>query len=308
MWWLISLLVGCAPAEPDPLPARVAPEPYTSARSWVRTLVADDDRIFWANYDVSTGRSARAVVDSFGGSGSGERVEVAVEPHPPQGLSVHGGYLYFSFDSGPLKRAPVDGGDAELLVPYVGRACVAVDDSGLYFVRNADVIHLDLTSREERVLARHVLGECLVIVGDELFWAERKGLFSIPKAGATPVRRVDVSNPKQLIARDGALFACVDDVLRRLEPETGDTKPIRGFCQGDGLAITNNAHWVRTPYFKGWPPEERARIVELTSKGMSVLYDGRGASPPVVAGDHLVWFGRDDEGSGDWQGYRVPLP
>lgn len=293
--------------EPEPVPRRVEPERFTAARSWVRAITADGDAVVWASYDVSTGRSARAVIDRVGPTG-GSANELFEEPHPPQHVAVWDGHLYWAFESGPLRRAPLGGGEPALLVDRTKAACFDVDASGLYLIVDADVVHVDPSSGARRVVAQRSLGECPVALGDRVYWTERKGVYSAPKSGGPPERLAELSVPAGLLAWDGALYACVSEVLTRIDPATGEVRPVRDVCRADGLVVRDGAHWFRAPGFSGWPPTERARIAEVSARGVSWLFDGMGASPPVVAGDHLVWFGRPDGGGVDWQGYRVPLP
>ncbi|MEZ4316932.1 MAG: hypothetical protein R3F61_05500 [Myxococcota bacterium] len=293
--------------EPEGGPPRVAPTQIAEARSWVRTVVTDGSSLYWANYDVSTGRSARAVVDRTGAAG-GERQELVVEPHPPEQLDVDGGFLYWSYELGPLKRVALAGGEPEVLLEHTGAKCFDADGPDVFLMRDGDVVHVDPATRENRVIARKALGDCVVALGDALFWTERKQIATVPRVGGEPTPLVELNKPDGLVVFDGALYTCVDDVLTRVDPSTGETKPIRSYCHSDGLAVSENGHWFRREYFEGWPPQEHQRIAEVTSEGVSWLFDGLGVSSVAIADGHVIWFGRAEGSGGDWKGYRAPLP
>lgn len=305
----VLALVGCGleTGAPEGAPPRTAPQDLTRARSWVRVVAADDTHVYWSNYDTSSGKSTRATIDRVPIEG-GEREEVTEERHPPVFLTVHGDHVYWVYEDGPLKRVAKSGGEEQVLLPRSRARCFQVDDDGLFVIEDADVLRIDPSTGEQTVLAKRSLGGCAVPVGDHVFWTERKGLYRVSKAGGDAEKLIALDKPDGLLAHDGALFTCLDDVLTRIEPTTGKTTPVRGYCKAQGLAVGERAHWFWVPYFKGWPPMEHARLVEVTSDGISWLYDGEGVSPPAVVGDQLVWFGRPDGGPVDWQGYSVPVP
>lgn len=308
MWTAFLVLTGCGEmGEPDALPARVEPVVATRARSWVRTVESDGQYLFWMNYDVSSGRSARTVLDRAPISG-GDAVELAVERHPPDHLGVGGSHVYWLYQDGPLKRVPVEGGPVEVVVPKVEAACFSVDATGLYTIEGAKVLRRSAPDWNPVVLATNALGDCPVVLGDHVYWNERKGMHGVPIAGGERRKVADVKIPKGLIALDGELYTCIGDLLTAVDPQSGKKRPIREYCKADGLTVGPNGHWFRAPYFEGWPPTKRFRVAEVTSKGVSYLFDGEGVSSVVVAGDRLAFFGRASGGSSDWVGYTAPLP
>jgi hypothetical protein len=304
----LAILAGCGElGEPEANPARVVPVEATRARSWVRTVVSDGQHLFWMNYDVSTGRSARTTLDRAPIAG-GEPVELAEERHPPDHLAVGGGHVYWLYDGGALKRVPVDGGPVEVVQPRVEAACFAVDASGLYTIEGAKVLRRTAPDWAPVELASNALGDCPVVLDGHVFWNERKGLHRVPVDGGERVKLAELRVPKGLRAFDGELYTCIGDLLTAIDPASGATRPVRSYCKADGLTIGENGHWFRAPHFVGWPPAKQYRIAEVTRDGVSYLFDGEGASTVVVTEGRLAFFGRPVGGTSDWVGYTAPLP
>lgn len=301
---MILWLLACAPGEPEPAPARVEPTSIATAKSWVRTIDADATHVYWTSYDPTSGRSARAVLERAPLAGGPAEV-VAIEAHPPQHLAVHGGFLYWSYEHGSLKRVPVTGGTPQLITRD-SAPCFNVDDSGVYLIRGVEVLHVDPETGEERQVAKKALAECPVPFGDYVFWPERTGLFRVPKSGGEPAMFAKLKKAEPLIPFEDALYTCYDDILTRVDPETGEHAPIRGLCKGPSLQVSANAHWITADHFEGWPPQKGTRLIEVTKDGPSYLFAGQGASPPKVIGDDVVWFGQPSEGP--WTGFKAALP
>lgn len=307
MWWALALL-GCGDVgTPEGGPPRLEVQPVTRARSWVRNVVTDGEQVVWANYDVSTGKSARATIDRVALAG-GERVELAEEHHPPADLQLAGGYAWWHYRDGALKRVPLTGGTVERVFEKVPAACFGVDDSGAYWFEDGTLVHLDVGTGQTRVVGEHLLGDCPLPWKDQIYWMERKGIHAIPKAGGEEREVLKVTKPTGLQVYDDALYACLDDILTRVDPLTGETTKVRSYCRGEGLAIGPNAHWFPVPHFEGWPPVEKVKLAEVTSSGVSWLYDGEGVSPVVAAEGRVFWFARPRGGSSDWAGYSVVQP
>lgn len=298
-------LLACDVGEPEALPQRVAPTPFASARSWVQDITTDGQQVFWGSYDVSTGRSARAVIDRAQLEGDGS-VELAERRHPPKHLEVADGWVYWSYEIGPLQRAPVAGGPTETVLLGANTTCFAADATGVYLFDTVDLIHVT-PDGTQRVVAEKGYGECPVLFGDRVYWNERKGVFSVPQTGGTPEKLADVSKPEGLVVHDDALYACVEDTLTRIDPKSGAHQLVRSFCKGDGLAVSDGGHWFRYHHFAGWPAEKQWRVAEVTKHGVSWLFDGKDVSHVEVIGEEVVFFGRE-HGSPDWKGYRAPVP
>ena len=301
---MILWMLACVPTEPEAAPARVEPAVITQAKSWVRDVDADATHVYWTSYDPSSGRTARAVIERAPLTGGPAEI-VAVEAHPPQDLAVHGGFLYWSYEHGSLERLPVTGGTPEVIATD-SATCFSVDDSGEYFIRGVELIHVDPATGEARQVAKKALALCPLAFGDHLYWPERTGMFRVPKAGGEPELFAKLKKCESLVAFEGALYTCHDDVLTRVDPESGESTPVRGLCKGPDLQVAADAHWITADHYDGWPPEKATRLVEVTRDGPSYLFDGQGASPPVAIGEDLVWFGQPAGGS--WTGFRVPRP
>lgn len=292
---------------PEGAPPRVDAKPVVQARSWVRDVATDGRVVVWANYDVSTGKSARATIDRVALAG-GERVELAEEHHPPADLQVAAGYAWWHYRDGALKRVPLGGGEVERVHERIPAACFGVDERGVYWFDDGTLVHLDPQSRVTRVLGEHLLGDCPIPLGDRIYWEERKGIHAMARGGGEDVEFVKVTKPTGLQVFDGALYACLDDILTRVDPATGATTKVRSYCRGEGLAIGPNGHWFPVPHFEGWPPVEKVKLAEVTSEGVSWLFDGEGVSPVVATGGRVFWFGRPRGGPSDWAGYSVAQP
>ncbi|MCA9567304.1 MAG: hypothetical protein KC656_05655 [Myxococcales bacterium] len=307
--WFLALAVGCIEGvgAPEGGPPRVEARPATQALGWVRQIATDGSTVAWSSYDFTKGTSDRATIDVMT-LPSGARRELAEERHPPAQIAVHGGYVWWHYRDGGLKRVPVGGGEVERLVERLPAACFGIDDGGVYWFADADLFRFDPSTGTTTTLVRRVLGDCPVPLGDRVYWNERRGTYAVPRAGGEATLVADLKRPQGLVVHDGGLYACVDDVLTHIDPTSGEPRKVRSYCRPDGLAVTDAGHWFRVAYYEGWPAEEKWRVAEVTSSGVSWLYDGLGVSPVVVADGKVVWFGRPHDGPIEWSGYAVPLP
>lgn len=301
---MILWLVACGPSEPPIHPTPVERQVVAPARSWVRNVAVDATHVYWTSYDPTSGRSDRALVERAPLTG-GEPQIVAIEAHPPQHLAVHQGYVYYSWHEGSLKRVPVEGGEPERLVEHAAR-CFDVDATHVYYIHGIDLLRVPLAGGEPEQLAHKVLAECPVVHDGTVYWLERMAMFGVSTQGQDHREIMPLKKAEGLQVVDGALHACFDDKIVRLDPQAGEATPVRGYCLGDGLTITPEAHWFLEPYYAGWPPAKYTRLVEVTREGPTWLFDGDGSSPAVVAGDRVHWFG--SEPGGDWQGLSAPVP
>ncbi len=306
---LLGMLVGCMETvgSPEGRPPRIEPRVFARADGWVRHLATDGRTVVWASYDLVDGRSDRAVIHAAPLAGGPRRV-LAEERHPPTALRLWGGYVWWHYKHGGLKRVALDGGRVERVLERVDAACFDVDDTGIYWFAEGKLLHQRKGDAGPQILATRVMGDCPVVLGDTVFWNERKGIYAVPRAGGEARQLVDLARPQGLTVHEGALYACVDDVLTRIDSVSGAARPVRSYCRPDGLAVGPRGHWFRAPTYRGWPAQKWERLAEVTADGVSWLFEGEGLSPVVLGGGQVIWFGRPEGGSIAWEGYRAPQP
>lgn len=132
-----------------------------------------DGYLYWANYDVAA--IGRAKLD-----GSEADANWFTSLSEPTGVAVTGTHIYWAEDgNGRVSRAKLDGSEIEanFVTGLTSPHGLAVNGNDLYIANTAagNIVHVDLTTAEQRVVT-HVSDPQLVAANDtHVFWTNFRG-------------------------------------------------------------------------------------------------------------------------------------